>query len=501
MSALNSWCDEADSVLADLTKEGSGVDFAVFSLTDVKSKSGPSVVFASPEEDKGQGGRAAVQKSLETAPDDAIRIGCFLVSAIDEVGEGSAISASGSATGPVVSVRMRFVHVVYLGASVGVMLRGKVNSWYAQMRDKLPDAAIKLQLQGDDLDDLQVSALEASLSSSAGGAAQKPKRYSFTNSTAMGRDAAAAARAAEEAKRQAEEEAKRKAEEDARLKTEDAKRRAAEAKVKAAEAERLAKLQAEEEARLKAEEEARLKAEEEARLKAEEEGRLKAEEEARLKAAEEARLKAEEEARLQAEAARIKAEEEARIHAEKEAKRKAAEAEARRLADEERRRHEEAERQRTKILITQNATLGDGRTLILLVSKSSGNPSQNANTSRLKIMLDGLGLPPDEIDEVDGGDVVQKERRNSLFEISGKRAQYPQILMREADGTTNFIGDFDELQFLNESGTLGQTLGVTVKTTKKTVTVTENAGVETVVAETNETIPPPSPQVVEEQVL
>ncbi len=143
-------------------------------------------------------------------------------------------------------------------------------------------------------------------------------------------EAAAKARAQEEARLKAEAEARAKAEEEARLKAE------AEAKAKAEEEARLkaeaeARAKAEEEARLKAEAEAKAKAEEEARLKAEAEAKAKAEEEARLKAEAEAKAKAEEEARLKAEAeAKAKAEEEARIQAE--AKRLAAERAASRQA-------------------------------------------------------------------------------------------------------------------------------------------------------------------------
>ena len=90
-------------------------------------------------------------------------------------------------------------------------------------------------------------------------------------------------------------------------------------------AEAAAKAKAEEEARLKAEAAAKAKAEEEARLKAEAAAKAKAEEEARLKAEAAAKAKAEEEARLKAEAeAKAKAEAEATAKAkvETEAKQK-----------------------------------------------------------------------------------------------------------------------------------------------------------------------------------
>lgn len=431
------WCDEADAVISDLTRDGSGVDFAVFTVQDPKSKS-PRLVFRDFTLDKGQGGREGVQKVLEKAADDSILIGCFLVSAIDQEDGSSAVS-----------VRSKFIHVIWMGDSVGVMLRGKINGWASEVRKKFPQANLSLTLNGSDFDDLQPSSLESSLSSAGG--AHKPKRYSFTNSTIMGRDAAAAAKAAEEAKRKAEEEARRKAEED-RLRAEEARRKAEEAKKKA-----------EEEAHLKAEEEERKKLEEEARKRAEEE-RKKAEEEARKRAEEEAKQKAAEEA-----------------------KRKLEEEERRRKA-EERRRREEAERQRTKIRITENASLGDGRKLVLLVSKLSGNFQQSSNTSRLKVIIDGLGLPAEEIDEVDGSDEEQRERRNALFDLSGRRAEYPQVFLMEVDHNYTFVGDFDAIQYLNETGTVAETLGIIVKQRKTTQTVRDEDGVEKVIEETTEDV-------------
>ena len=98
-------------------------------------------------------------------------------------------------------------------------------------------------------------------------------------------------------------------------------------------AEAAAKAKAEEEARIKAEADAKAKAEEEARIKAEAAAKAKAEEEARIKAEADAKARAEEEARIKAEAdAKAKAEEEARIKAEADAKKLAAERTAAREA-------------------------------------------------------------------------------------------------------------------------------------------------------------------------
>ena len=269
----------------------------------------------------GQGGRQRLAECLEVADPTQIMVACFLCSAIDE-------------RGSVVSVRRKYIQVTWIGGSVSVMIKGKLQSWMGELRDKLPAAALSLQLTGEDLDDLQGDALQCNLL--AAGGAHKPTRYSFTNRTLIGSlsidEEAAAAAEAERIKREAELQAQREA---------------------AAERKRLA----EERKRAEAAEKARLEAERQAAME-----KRRLEEEARRKAAEEAK-----QARLAAEEERRRAEAAARRLAAEQAERDRLEAE--RLA------REEAERQRTKILIDTNATL-NGKTLVLLVSNLSSNFAQ-----------------------------------------------------------------------------------------------------------------------------
>ncbi|MDO5969035.1 PorP/SprF family type IX secretion system membrane protein [Flavivirga aquimarina] len=162
-------------------------------------------------------------------------------------------------------------------------------------------------------------------------------------------EAAAKAKAEEDARLAAEAAAKAKAEEDARLAAEAAAKTKAEEDARLA-AEAAAKTKAEEDARLAGEAAAKAKAEEDARLAAEAAAKAKAEENARLAAEAAAKAKAEEDARLAAEAAaKAKAEEDARLAAEAAAKAKAeedarlaAEAAAKAKADEDARLAAEA---------------------------------------------------------------------------------------------------------------------------------------------------------------
>eukprot|EP00977_Amphora_coffeiformis_P018826 scaffold6750_cov160-Amphora_coffeaeformis.AAC.10 len=447
------WCDEADAVLDDLTAEKTSTDYVLFQIDNPKKK--PIAVMA----EAGQGGREGVANYLQShAADDAILAGVFLCSAIDE-------------RGSVVSVRRKYIQFTWIGPSVSVMVKGKLSSWSGALREKFPAAALNLQLSGSDLHDLDAQGLQAQLL--AAGGAHKPTRYSFTNRTLIGSlsldEAAAAAAEEERRRREAEIEAQRQAAAERRRLAEERKKKEAEEK---------ARLEAEHKA---AEEAERQRAEERKKIEVEEKARLEAE----RKAAEEAerqRLETERQAREAEEAARRKAEEEARlakIHAdearrkaEKEAARRAAEEAERQQLEAERLAREEAERQRTKILIDANATL-NGKTLVLLVSNLTSNYAQTNAQDRVRTMLDGLGLPKKEIEEVDGSDPNRKDERNELFALSGIRAKYPQIFMKDLGGKLTFVGDFDAMEYYNDTGTLAQTLGVVSSKTKRTVAVAD----------------------------
>ena len=56
-------------------------------------------------------------------------------------------------------------------------------------------------------------------------------------------------------------------------------------------------------------------------------------------------------------------------------------------------------------------------------------------------------------DTVDGADPSNKDRRNELFGISGRRGAYPQFFLVHGS-TTTFWGDWDRLESCNEDGTL-----------------------------------------------
>jgi hypothetical protein len=83
--------------------------------------------------------------------------------------------------GDIISIRRKFIHVTYVGANVGVLTKGKVNTWSGSFREQFgKNMAMYLQLDADRLlDELDEKTLGASLIASSGG--DKPSMIDFTN--------------------------------------------------------------------------------------------------------------------------------------------------------------------------------------------------------------------------------------------------------------------------------------------------------------------------------
>jgi hypothetical protein len=47
-----------------------------------------------------------------------------------------------------------------------------------------------------------------------------------------------------------------------------------------------------------------------------------------------------------------------------------------------------------------------------------------------------------------------KDMRSAMFECSGKRGSYPQVFIKDAAGAYTSVGDFDEVQSLNDTDSL-----------------------------------------------
>ena len=94
----------------------------------------------------------------------------------------------------------------------------------------------------------------------------------------------------------------------------------------------------------------------------------------------------------------------------------------------------------------------NGRSFVLLISKTSGAPTQKSNQEKALVMLQCRKLP---FVLVDGSDPIERDLRNDLFGISGIRGNYPQLFLQQQDGKISFVGDFATIENLNEAGALG----------------------------------------------
>ena len=93
----------------------------------------------------------------------------------------------------------------------------------------------------------------------------------------------------------------------------------------------------------------------------------------------------------------------------------------------------------------------DGKSFVVLFSSFGSNLQQKTNQERLRTILSSNGIVPV---EVDASKPENKELRNDLFEVSGIRGQFPQIFIEDDDFNYTYIGGFDDIEVLNDSGTL-----------------------------------------------
>ncbi len=98
--------------------------------------------------------------------------------------------------------------------------------------------------------------------------------------------------------------------------------------------------------------------------------------------------------------------------------------------------------------------LGDRR-MVVLVSRAPIDPTQAADQETSLLILHSNGI---DAEFVDGADPNAAEIRDSLFGVSGLPEVYPQFFMVDDDGMTEFFGDFQEVERLNDTGELRSTI-------------------------------------------
>lgn len=90
------------------------------------------------------------------------------------------------------------------------------------------------------------------------------------------------------------------------------------------------------------------------------------------------------------------------------------------------------------------------RSLLFLFSGQSISRDVASKQERARAMLKSVGIVPT---EVDGAQECNRAERSSLFEISGLGPRYPQLFLVD-DSSTEFWGDWERLESMNENGIL-----------------------------------------------
>ena len=97
------------------------------------------------------------------------------------------------------------------------------------------------------------------------------------------------------------------------------------------------------------------------------------------------------------------------------------------------------------------------KNVLILISSRAVQREQVANQDRALTILRSRGFEPE---IVDGADPAQQERRNKFFAVSGLRGKYPQFFVSSVNGeeegpnTSFLLGTFEEIEAMNDAGTL-----------------------------------------------
>lgn len=89
--------------------------------------------------------------------------------------------------------------------------------------------------------------------------------------------------------------------------------------------------------------------------------------------------------------------------------------------------------------------------VLVLISVGVFDRVQADNQTKTLNLLQAKLIP---FETVNGMDPNQRERRNALFQISGIRANYPQLFFVLPSNETIYFGNFEKLEGLNEMTSL-----------------------------------------------
>lgn len=92
--------------------------------------------------------------------------------------------------------------------------------------------------------------------------------------------------------------------------------------------------------------------------------------------------------------------------------------------------------------------MSPAKTCVVLTSSMVSIAEQKYEIGHLKQLLDGNRIT---YTEVDCSLEENRATRNHYFEVSGIRANYPQVFLQDPEGTDiRYLGSFKEIQELNE---------------------------------------------------
>ncbi|VEU42713.1 unnamed protein product [Pseudo-nitzschia multistriata] len=102
------------------------------------------------------------------------------------------------------------------------------------------------------------------------------------------------------------------------------------------------------------------------------------------------------------------------------------------------------------------------RKILMLISTVSGSQEQKTAQDRALTILKGMHISPEQLEQVDGADPANLERRNELFAVSGIRAKYPQFFVVNANDKIEYLADWESFEMMNEVGSLSESMNLDV---------------------------------------
>jgi hypothetical protein len=106
-----------------------------------------------------------------------------------------------------------------------------------------------------------------------------------------------------------------------------------------------------------------------------------------------------------------------------------------------------------KVTLDEKPTTNDnGGSVLMLVTTMPSTTVIEGNQITLRNILNGRLKV--KVIEVDGVLPENKEMRSAMFELSGKRGAYPQVFIKDSSGKLTSMGDFEDIQSLNDTDSL-----------------------------------------------